>query len=178
MPMSRPLILASIVTSLAVAGCGSDQSPTMTPPTSPSGKQVAVENSGVDDKGPPPGGKQHASGTRIAAAESQYGSILFGPGPRAIYFFDKETSDLSRCYGACAEAWPPVLTKGGPGAGDGVEAKLLGTTERDDGSTQVTYDGHPLYYYVDDPTGEVLCHNVDEFGGRWLVVQPNGKPVD
>ena len=70
-----------------------------------------------------------------------------------------------------------MLTKGDPGAGDGVEAKLLGTTERDDGSTQVTYRGHPLYYYVDDPAGEVLCHNVDEFGGRWLVVEPSGTPV-
>ena len=61
--------------------------------------------------------------------------------------------------------------------GSGVDAKLLGTTERDDGSTQVTYAGHPLYYYVDDPPGEVLCQNVEEFGGLWLVVEPSGDAV-
>jgi predicted lipoprotein with Yx(FWY)xxD motif len=176
MPMSHPLILASIAASLAVAGCGSDESPTITPPAP--GEQGAVEKGGVAEKQPHEGGaKQRASGTKIVAAQSQYGSILFGPRRQAIYLFDKETSDSSQCYGACGEAWPPVLTKGDPGAGDGVEAKLLGTTERDDGSTQVTYRGHPLYYYVDDPAGEVLCHNVDEFGGRWLVVEPSGTPV-
>ena len=70
-----------------------------------------------------------------------------------------------------------MLTDGGPRAGAGLDPKLLGTTERDDGSTQVTYNGHPLYYYVDDPPGEVLCQNVDEFGGLWLVVKPSGDAV-
>jgi predicted lipoprotein with Yx(FWY)xxD motif len=70
-----------------------------------------------------------------------------------------------------------VLTDGDPRVGAGVDAKLLGTTERDDGSTQVTYAGHPLYYYVDDPQGQVLCHNVEELGGTWLVVEPGGDPA-
>jgi predicted lipoprotein with Yx(FWY)xxD motif len=178
MPMSHSVILAPIVLSLVVAGCGSDAAPTTTTPASPPAEQGAVENRGVEDKAPSEGGaKQRASGTKIVTAKSQYGLILFGPGRRAIYLFDTETSGSSRCYGACAEAWPPVLTKGGPGAGDGVEAKLLGTTERNDGTTQVTYHGHPLYYYVDDRPGEVLCHNVEEFGGRWLVVEPSGNSV-
>ena len=70
-----------------------------------------------------------------------------------------------------------MLTDGQPQAEGGVDAKLLGTTTRDDGSTQVTYGGHPLYYYVDDPVGEVLCHNVEEFGGLWLVLEPGGDAV-
>ena len=78
---------------------------------------------------------------------------------------------------SCAKAWPPVLTKGKPRAGDGAKQRLLGRTERRNGRRQVTYDGHPLYYYVDDSPGNILCHDVDEFGGLWLVVEPNGKPV-
>jgi predicted lipoprotein with Yx(FWY)xxD motif len=113
----------------------------------------------------------------IKLGDSQYGGVLFGPEDGAIYYFDKEQGSASACYGACAQAWPPVLTDGAPRAAGGVEQSLLGTTEREDGSSQVTYAGHPLYYYVDDPPGEVLCHDVEEFGGVWLAVQPGGEPV-
>ncbi|MEZ5123765.1 MAG: hypothetical protein R2736_19705 [Solirubrobacterales bacterium] len=91
--------------------------------------------------------------------------------------FAKETNGRSDCYGACAEAWPPVLTDGEPRAGSGAGARLLGTTRRHDGTTQVTYAGRPLYYYVDDPPGQLLCHNVSEFGGLWLAVRPSGDAV-
>ncbi len=74
-------------------------------------------------------------------------------------------------------AWPPLLAKGKPRAGDGARKGLLGTTRRRDGRLQVTYAGHPLYYYVEDAPGRILCHNVDEFGGLWLVVKPNGSAV-
>jgi Secreted repeat of unknown function len=70
-----------------------------------------------------------------------------------------------------------VLTRGRPVAGKGIRGRLLGTTRRRNGKRQVTYDGQPLYYYVDDAPGRVLCHNVSEFGGLWLVVQPDGTPV-
>ncbi len=116
-------------------------------------------------------------GLAVATGESQFGTILFDEKDRAIYLFDKEQSANSECYGDCAVAWPPVLTKGQPVASAGVDSKLLGTTERDDGTTQVTYGGRPLYYYVDDPPKQVLCHNVEEFGGLWLVVEPDGKPA-
>jgi predicted lipoprotein with Yx(FWY)xxD motif len=103
--------------------------------------------------------------------------VLFDDADQAIYFFDKEKSAKSECYGACAEAWPPVLTQGEPQAGGSVKASLLGTTQRDDGSTQVTYNGRPLYYYAHEGPGEVTCHNVDEFGGLWLAVDPAGNAV-
>ena len=74
-------------------------------------------------------------------------------------------------FGACAEAWPPFYTDGDPQAGKGVEQELLGTTEHD-GKQLVTYNGHPLYYYVNEGPNEVLCQGVDEFGGVWLVVDP------
>ena len=113
----------------------------------------------------------------IAADDSEYGPMLFDERGQAIYLFDKESSDTPECYDDCAEAWPPVLTEGPPEAEGDVDAGLLGTTEREDGSVQVTYNGHPLYFYAAEDPGEVLCHDVDDFGGTWLVVMPNGDPA-
>jgi predicted lipoprotein with Yx(FWY)xxD motif len=178
--MSRLLAIAATLASLALAACGDDD-PTTSRAPAPAAESDAGADSGYagsDEKASGGGGSQRSGpGTELVAAHSQYGSILFDSQRRAIYLFDRETSETSECYGACAEAWPPVLTDGEPEAGDGVDAKLLGTTGRDGGSTQVTYDGQPLYYYVDDPPGEVLCQNVEEFGGLWLVVEPSGEAV-
>lgn len=116
-------------------------------------------------------------GKVVKAVGSQFGRVVADGRGEAFYLFDKENSKRSQCYGACARAWPPVITKGKPRAGKGVKAKLLGTTKRKNGKLQVTYKNHPLYYYVDDSPGTILCQNVDEFGGLWLVVKPNGNPV-
>lgn len=113
-------------------------------------------------------------GTTIKTLQSQFGKVLFSRSNRAVYYFGKETGRTPKCYGACAEAWPPVLTRGRPQAGGAARAGLLGTTKRANGRKQVTYDGHPLYYYAHDPRGEVLCHDIEEFGGLWLAVKPNG----
>jgi predicted lipoprotein with Yx(FWY)xxD motif len=116
-------------------------------------------------------------GVTVRAVRSQFGTILANGAGKAFYLFDKERSARSECYGECARAWPPVLTKGRPIAGRGIRASLLGTTRRRDGRLQVTYRGRPMYYYVADAPGRVLCQNVVEFGGRWLVVKPDGRPV-
>jgi predicted lipoprotein with Yx(FWY)xxD motif len=100
--------------------------------------------------------------------------MLFDTRRQAIYLFDVETTDEPKCYGECADAWPPVLTEGAPVAGKGVKASLLGTTKRSDGTTQVTYGGHPLYFYAHEGPGEVECHDVFLNGGTWYVVQPDG----
>ncbi|HWM56009.1 MAG TPA: hypothetical protein VNO20_11540 [Solirubrobacterales bacterium] len=118
-----------------------------------------------------------ATGRMIELVGSDYGRVLADAKGEAFYLFDKEDSTRSECYGACATAWPPVLTKGQPRAGKGVRANLLGTTKRTNGRLQVTYAGQPLYYYVDDSPGTILCQNVAEFGGLWLVVKPSGSPV-
>ena len=86
-----------------------------------------------------------------------------------------EQTAKPECYGACAEAWPPVLTKGSPTAASGTKQELLGTTKRTDGTTQVTYGGHPLYFYAHEAKNEVKCHNIQGFGGLWLVVTPAGR---
>ena len=118
-----------------------------------------------------------SKGRVIKAVGSEYGKVVADAKGEAFYLFDKEDGPKSECYGACAKAWPPVLTSGKPRAGKGVKASLLGTTKRKNGKLQVTYAGQPLYYYVDDSPGTILCQNVDEFGGLWLVVKPNGAPV-
>jgi predicted lipoprotein with Yx(FWY)xxD motif len=116
---------------------------------------------------------------QIQVMGSEYGDVLFDGKGFALYLFTDDRKGKSRCYGACAKAWPPFKTRGKPIAGTGADGSLLGTTKRRNGSRQVTYDGHPLYYYEDDDeAGEILCHDVIEFGGRWLVVKPDGAPAD
>lgn len=114
--------------------------------------------------------------TTITTNDSQFGEILFDGNNQAIYIWEVEETSESECYDSCAVAWPPVLTSGDPVAAGGADASLLGTTERTDGTTQVTYNGHPLYYY-DEAPGEVKCHNISTHGGLWWVVQPNGDRV-
>ena len=121
------------------------------------------------------GAAMAGEGTTVTLGDSEFGRMLFGPNDQAIYIFENDREDESVCFGECAEAWPPVLTKGEPRAGQGVEASLLGTIERDGGGTQVTYDGKPLYHYAHEGPGEVRCHNVDLNGGFWWVVGPDGE---
>jgi predicted lipoprotein with Yx(FWY)xxD motif len=124
-----------------------------------------------------PAPKPPTDGVRLKVVDSELGQVVGDAHGEALYLFDKERGSEPACYGECADAWPPALAKGAPVAGDGVTQRLLGTTRRRDGKLQVTYRDHPLYYYVGDAPGRILCQNVDEFGGRWLVVQPNGDPV-
>lgn len=116
--------------------------------------------------------------TTIGVTDSDYGPILADGTGLAVYRFDKETSRRPRCYGACAKAWPPVYTTDAPVAGTGAKPGLLGTVRRRDGRLQVTYRNRPLYFYEFDTPGNVLCHDVDEFGGLWQVVRRSGRPVD
>ena len=118
-----------------------------------------------------------AKGTTVVLDDSEFGEMLYDANDQAIYVFERDTREESTCYDECAAAWPPVLTTAEPVAGDGVDESLLGTTERDDGSTQVTYAGRPLYYYAHEAPGEVRCHNVDLNGGLWWVVGADGEPL-
>jgi predicted lipoprotein with Yx(FWY)xxD motif len=114
----------------------------------------------------------------LTARASRYGKILFDGRGRALYLFARDRGGRSSCSGACAQAWPPLRTKGAPKGLPGVNAKLLGTTRRSDGTRQVTYAKHPLYYFKGDTKpGQIKCQNVSNFGGLWLVVAPNGDPV-
>ena len=125
------------------------------------------------------GGQRSAAGAAtVTAHASRFGKVLFDGSGRALYLFKRDKGSRSTCSGACAKAWPPFLTTKAPKVGAGARASLLGTTKRADGAVQVTYAGHPLYYFSGDTKpGQINCQNVVEFGGRWLVVSPSGAPV-
>jgi predicted lipoprotein with Yx(FWY)xxD motif len=125
---------------------------------------------------------QTAGEARAAASltvrKTRFGTVLFDGRGRVLYGFTRDRrGGPSQCYGACAKAWPVYFAGGQLRAGKSVKQSLIGTTRRRDGKRQVTYNGWPLYYYVDDGVGQVLCQNVEEFGGLWLVVRPNGQLV-
>jgi predicted lipoprotein with Yx(FWY)xxD motif len=100
------------------------------------------------------------------------GSFLVDSKGMTLYLYTKDAPGTSNCYGSCASYWPPLLTTGAPVAGTGVTASLLGTTTRTDGTTQVTYNGWPLYYYTsDNAAGDTTGENVQ---GIWFVITPAG----
>lgn len=114
----------------------------------------------------------------VVVKASSYGRILFDGRGFVLYAFTRDPRRGSRCTGACAKAWPPYLVRSRPRAGSGVSAARLRTIRRPGGRLQVTYFGHPLYYYVGDTKpGQILCQNVTEFGGVWRVVRPSGRLV-
>jgi predicted lipoprotein with Yx(FWY)xxD motif len=170
------MIGAAVVTlacAALIAGCGDDdEAPSAARTPTATATATVVEARATQDAKPAP-----KRGRTVKLISSQFGKILGDGRGQAFYYFDKEQTRRSECYGACARAWPPVLTEGRTVAGKGARARLIGTTKRRNGKRQVTYDGRPLYYYVDDGPGRVLCHNVSEFGGLWLVIERDGEPV-
>jgi predicted lipoprotein with Yx(FWY)xxD motif len=107
-----------------------------------------------------------------------YGRALFDGTGRVLYLFDADRGGTSTCYGACATAWPPYLVEQSPIAAPELDQGLVSTASRSDGSRQVTYNRHPLYYYVGDANpGQVKCQGAVEYGGGWFVVDGRGNAV-
>jgi predicted lipoprotein with Yx(FWY)xxD motif len=175
--MKRPFLIASlapIAAALAVAGCGGGSG----------GGSASSGGGGAYGSAAPasmpattakPASAPAADATRIAVATHGAGPMLVDAQGRTLYLWEADTGSSSTCAGACATAWPPVTTTGKPAAGTGAEAGLLGTTKRADGSTQVTYAGHPLYRFAGDAAaGQVNGQGSDAFGAKWYVVTPAG----
>jgi predicted lipoprotein with Yx(FWY)xxD motif len=147
-------VLAVPMIALAIAGCGGSSNNATASPSKGKGTAVSVRSSGL-------------------------GKILVDSQGRSLYLFEKDTGTKSTCSSACAAAWPPFTTSGKPKAGSGVTASLLGTSTRSDGKTQVTYNGHPLYYYAgDQKAGDTNGQNLDQFGAEWYVLSPAGKKIE
>lgn len=163
--MVRIALLTLAATALIAIGCGNDDGNDDAGAASAANSDPMEADAAITPK----------NGVVVKAVSSDYGRVIADEKGEAFYLFDKEKGRKSECYGECAVAWPPVLTKAEPRAGKGAKGGLLGTTQRRDGKLQATYAGHPLYYYKDDSPGTILCHDVDEFGGLWLVVKPNGE---
>jgi len=128
--------------------------------------------------------RRRARGDRVAvtftrAAIDDARDVVDGRS-RTLYLFQKDKNGKSACSGACATNWPPLLTKGKPKAIGGVKPSLLGTTKRSNGTTQVTYNKHPLYTFVLDKNkpGSTKGEGVDAFGAEWYVLGTNGKKIE
>lgn len=126
-----------------------------------------------------PDGKIIQRGAPVAAkvsiANTGLGNILVGPDGKTLYMFTKDAANTSNCYDQCATNWPPLLTEAKPVAGNGADPALLGTTTRKDGTTQVTYKGMPLYYWIaDQKAGDTTGQNVGEV---WFVLDVAGNII-
>jgi predicted lipoprotein with Yx(FWY)xxD motif len=123
-------------------------------------------------------GAPSASATVKSTSSAQYGAILVDSAGMTLYMLSSDTPTTSTCTGSCVSIWPPLISSGTPLAGPGLNASLLGTLTRSDGSKQVTYNGHPLYTYSGDSSaGQVNGEGIKAFGGTWYVLDTAGQAV-
>jgi predicted lipoprotein with Yx(FWY)xxD motif len=122
---------------------------------------------------------QGGSGATVKLAGSKLGKILVDGTGRTLYLFEADKNGKSACSGSCAGTWPP-FNGASPSASSGVDGGALATTMRADGTQQVTYHGHPLYYYAGDgkSPGSTKGEDLNTFGGAWYVVDAAGKSVE
>jgi predicted lipoprotein with Yx(FWY)xxD motif len=158
---STRLVLSALVgLVLLVAACSPQATPTAAPTATEPAAVVPVTGGAVVNLG----------------QNDSLGSFLVDDKGMTLYLFTKDTPNTTVCYDKCATAWPPLLTTGNPVAGDGVDTSKLGTTTRKDGTTQVTYNTWPLYYYEKDKApGDVVGQDV---GNVWFVVSSEGEKVE
>jgi len=113
----------------------------------------------------------------VSLRKTQAGKVLVGANGRTLYLFTADKAGKSACYGKCASVWPPLIAAR-PTVGAGLTASMLGTTKRVDGKLQVTYAGHPLYFFAKDKkAGDVHGEGIVHFGGTWWVVSSGGEPL-
>jgi len=152
---------------LLVAACGSSSSHSTASgaPSAPSAPSSSGSSASADH-------------VVVGTAKGPDGTYLTAASGRALYLWVGDSNEKSNCSGDCATSWPPVITTSGPTAGAGVVAADLGTITRSDGSRQVTYKGHPLYYFVvDSGPGTTKGQGSDSFGAKWWLVAPSGAPI-
>ena len=125
---------------------------------------------------PPASASSGGTAQLALAQDAKLGSILVDASGMTLYLYTKDSPNTTVCYGKCATAWPPLLAPAGsPAAGSGVDASKIGTIQRTDGTTQVTYNGWPLYYFAKDhKAGDVTGQGV---GSVWYVLSPSGEAV-
>lgn len=188
-PLSLLVVLGALA--LIVAGCGGGSNEGGYGGSSPSKESSSSESSGGSYSGKGGGayggGENKNASSESAGAESgaavvslgnvqKLGMVLVDSNGMTLYDFHKDKGTTSSCYGPCAEGWPPLLTDGEATVGNGATVSKLGTTERKDGTTQVTYAGHPLYTFVGDKkAGEANGNDVSAFGAQWYALKGNGE---
>jgi predicted lipoprotein with Yx(FWY)xxD motif len=166
--MKRIHILGGVLAAAALAGGGAALGATVAGPDLAAATAAPAPSSSV---AAPPG---------IGTAALAPGTALVDGTDRALYLFEADTGTTSTCVGVCAGVWPPLTTPGAlPATTGDARTALVGTTRRSDGTTQVTYAGHPLYHFAADiAPGDVKGQGVHNFGGGWYVVTPAGQKID
>lgn len=160
------LLLAVVIAS---PGCGGgDASSAETAGKSTTAREPSAETQ-------PDKPKKGAWGVVFGAEGESLGLILYDLSGHTLYTFSGDKGTTSACYGACAKAWPPALTKGKARAGGEASPGKVGTTKRKDGTVQLTYAGHPLYTYTPDKQADTKGNGVHAFGGEWHAIRPNGQ---
>ena len=161
---------------LAATACSSGSSSSSTAATPAASSATAQPNSPT---AAPSASSSTAVTIGLQSASGIPGKFLVDGKGRSLYLFEADKSTISTCSGACAAAWPPVTASAMPMAGGGVSQSLLGTTKRADGTEQVTYNGHPLYYFAADTgAGMVKGQGSKEFGAGWYVLNAKGSKID
>ena len=175
--VSRPMmaLLVALVAgaALIVAGCGSSSDTT----SSSSGGGGSLYGSGGSGSSTTASSQSGAGGDGVVSVASnpKLGKIIVTSKGFTLYDFSKDKGTKSACYGGCAKVWPPLLSSGAPKAEGGAQASKLGTTKRTDGTTQVTYAGHPVYTYTaDTKPGDANGQNTYQV---WFVLSAKGTPI-
>jgi predicted lipoprotein with Yx(FWY)xxD motif len=171
---SFPVVAAlALIALLAIAGCGSSSDS-----SSNSGSSGSAYGGGESSTSTA-SSESSAGGTAAVVTASsvpKLGKVIVNSKGLTLYDFHKDKGGKSACYGACEQAWPPLTSEGRPQAGEGAMASKLGTTKRKDGTLQVTYDGHPLYTFVEDKKpGEANGNDTSAFGAQWYALFPSGE---
>ena len=155
------IVLALVTAAVVIAGCGGSAGS-----SSGTGYSKAAPTTAV------------SGAPTVMLAPSKFGKILVDSRGRTVYDFVADKTRASTCYGACASLWPPLTVSGAPKAGPQISASLLGTTKRTDGTAEVTYNGHPLYYYAGDTKpGQTTGQDLNQFGALWYVLGSSGMEI-
>jgi predicted lipoprotein with Yx(FWY)xxD motif len=164
----------AVLAGLMLAACGSSGPGSSAPQSSP--PEATASPAASSPASAPEGGAATVSLKSVKDIEDP---TLVGPDGKTVYLFEGDKNGKPTCAGACTQFWPPVTASGMPTAGSGLDKSLLGTVKRADGSTQVTYAGHPLYYYSGDSSpGTALGQAMDAFGAEWYVLNAKGSKID
>jgi predicted lipoprotein with Yx(FWY)xxD motif len=133
---------------------------------------------GTSTASPQPPKTSTGTPATVGVTSTSLGSILVDAQARTLYLFQKDTGTTSTCTGSCATSWPPLIAPSAPTSGAGANGSLIGTTKRQDGKSQVTYNGHPVYLYAgDNKPGDTNGQGLVAFGASWFALSPSGSQV-
>jgi predicted lipoprotein with Yx(FWY)xxD motif len=170
--MKKPLAITLPLAAIAIAGCGSAYGSGTAPAPTSSGYGAASAARTA-------GAAHPHSGAALIVAHGKVGAYLADARGRALYLFEADKGTASTCYSACASVWPPLTATTKVTPGRGLSRTLVSSTKRTDGTTEVIYGGHPLYYYAADTApASITGQGLNQFGGAWYLVAPNGKKID